>query len=126
MGTDRVTPSSSMLEWVRALGLARKGHVGKGTGARPTRPQDPVVAAHDLGVLRKRLADLVGTVDPADAEAVAALRGSLLQEIVLWEFGSDFRRSPDFAPMLEGIERAFVADPQAVVRLSRLIRFLQG
>ena len=69
---------------------------------------------------------MLGEVDPESEGELAAVRRRLLQEIVLWEFGSDFRQHPEFAPMLDTIERAFEIDPQAPKRLKRLMDVLRG
>lgn len=53
---------------------------------------------------------LVASVDPDDQQATAKIRRPLLQEIILWEFGSDLRQDPEFGPMLDGIEQAFMMD----------------
>lgn len=124
VGTDRISPSTSMLELVRALGVAWGGSAGKARSPQSASQRSGTAAAHDLTVLRQRLAALLASTDPDDEQAAAGIRRPLLQEIVLWEFGSDFRRDPEFAPMLDGIEQAFVADPRSAERLSRLIRHL--
>jgi hypothetical protein len=74
--------------------------------------------------LRKQLKDLVDRIDPDDAAAVETVRRPVLQEIVLWEFGREFRQHPEFAPMLDRLEQTLAADPRAQERLSRLIRHL--
>ena len=69
---------------------------------------------------------MLAEVDPEDEQRVAAARRPLLQEILLWEFGNDFRQHPEFAPMLDSIERVFEADPQAPERMKQLIGALRG
>lgn len=54
-----------------------------------------------------------------------AIRRPLLQEIILWEFGSDFRQHPEFAGMVEEVDQALDVDPRARERLARLVRQLQ-
>ena len=125
MGTDRISPSSSMLELVRALGVARGGSASRATSSQSAISRKDAAPAHDLTVLRQRLTTLLASIDPDDEQAIATTRRPLLQEIVLWEFGSDFRQDPEFGPMLDGIERAFLADPGAQARFSRLIRHLR-
>lgn len=115
-----------MLELVRALGAERGQRVDKGVNGRVgTTPSSLVRQGHSLKVLRTRLADLVAAADPADLEAVARIRRPLLQAIILWEFGSDFRQNPEFGPMLDTLERTFEADPRMPGRLVDLIRDLQ-
>lgn len=125
MSTDRVSPSSSMLELVRALGGARGGRSEKAGPIRSSLPQEQTAPAHHLNVLRQRLRGLVASIDPEDEAAMHAVRRPLLQEIVLWEFGSDFHQDPEFGPMLDGIERTLTADPGAQARFSRLVHHLK-
>ena len=113
-----------MLELVRALSKRPGGptktpppNTSQGGVSRPP--------AGDLGALRVRLRDLVKSVNSESEQAMAEMRRPLLQEIVLWEFGSDFRQHPEFVPMLDTIERAFDADPRSLDRLARLIRDLR-
>jgi len=114
-----------MLELVRALGVARGGSASRATSSQSAISRKDAAPAHDLTVLRQRLTTLLASIDPDDEQAIATTRRPLLQEIVLWEFGSDFRQDPEFGPMLDGIERAFLADPGAQARFSRLIRHLR-
>lgn len=114
-----------MLELVRALGFARKERAGKGGPARRQSTTDAATPAHDLTVLRQRLRGLVAPISPEDDAALQAIRRPLLQEIILWEFGGDFRQHPEFAGMLEKIEQTLDVDPRARVRLVRMVRQLQ-
>jgi len=122
VSTDRVSSSSSLLDLARALGISRK----KRAGAAKTRSgsAQPAARAHDSTILRKQLIDLLYGIDPNDDAAVETIRRPVLQEILLWEFGSDFRQHPEFAPMLDRLEQTLIADPRAQARLSRLIRQL--
>lgn len=115
-----------MLELVRALTAERGKRVAASTVGRTGKHSTPAEhRTHDFKVLRLRLLDLVEPVDPDDAEAVAQIRRPFLKEIVLWEFGSDFRQDPEFGPMLDSLERTFEADPRMPVRLADLIRDLR-
>ena len=114
-----------MLELVRALGGARGRPSEKADPIRSSLPQEQTAPTHDLNVLRQRLRGLVASIDPEDEAAVRAVRRPLLQAIVLWEFGSDFRQDPEFGPMLDGIERTLMADPAAHGRFSHLVRHLK-
>lgn len=73
-----------------------------------------------------RLGDLVRGVDPDDSAGAAALRRPVLREILLWEFGADFRQHPEFASMLETIERTMSADPRFAGRFGDLLRQLRS
>lgn len=77
-------------------------------------------------MLRMRLGDLVRGVDPDDSAGAAALRRPVLREILLWEFGADFRQHPEFASMLETIERTMSADPRFAGRFGDLLRQLRS
>src|SRR5690242_19862559 len=124
VSTDRISPSASMLDLIRALGAARGKRSEKARSIQSSLPKERAAAAHDLNVLRRQLAMLLKAIDPDDEQAVLAMRRRLLQEIALWEFGSDFHQDPEFGSMLDGIERALMADPGAQARFSRLIRNL--
>ena len=78
-----------------------------------------------MPALRQKLSAMLDGVDPDDEQAVAKARRPVLQEIVLWEFGADFRHHREFVPMLDTIERSFEADPIAPERLASLIRDLK-
>lgn len=115
-----------MLELVKALSTERRKRVDKGTAGRASTTAPPSAAPrHDLKVLRSRLTDLVAPIDPDDPQTIAKVRRPLLQAIVLWEFGSDFRQDPEFGPMLDTLERTFEADPTMPRRLTDLIRDLR-
>lgn len=123
MSTDRVSSSSSLLDLARALGISRKKRAGVAE-LRSRSSDQPVAKAHDSTVLRKQLIDLLDGIDPNDDAAVETIRRPVLQEILLWEFGSDFLQNPEFPPMLDRLEQTLIADPRAQARLSRLVRQL--
>lgn len=111
-----------MLELVRALRPIRT----KGTSAKDASTKDAARSAKgDISLLRRRLVELAEHMDLEDEQALIKARRPLFQEIVLWEFGGDFRQHPEFGPMLDTIERAFDADPHAADRFGRLIRALR-
>lgn len=123
---DRITPASSMLELVKALSMERRKRVDKGIAGRTNTAASPsATQEHDVKELRSQLVDLVAPVDPDDPQMVARVRRPLLQAIVLWEFGSDFRQDPEFGPMLDTLERTFEADPRMPSRLAALVRDLR-
>lgn len=126
MSPDRISPSSSMLELVRALTAERGKRLGESSAGRIGKQSAPAEhREHDFKVLRLRLSDLVGPVDPDDAETVAQIRRPFLKEIVLWEFGAEFYLDPEFGPTLDTIEHTFDADPSMPGRLADLIRHLR-
>ena len=115
-----------MLEWVKALSTERRKRVDKGTAGRASAPAPPsATQSHDLEILRSQLTGLVAPIDPDDPATIARVRRPLLQAIVLWEFGNDFRQNPEFGPMLDTLERTIDADPRLPGRLAELVRDLQ-
>lgn len=114
-----------MLDLVRALDLSRKRRAGSGGQTPPRSSGEPASPTHDLGALRRRLMALISPINATDEAALRAIRRPLLQEIILWEFGSDFRQHPEFAGMVEEVDQALEVDPQARERLVRLIHQLQ-
>jgi len=64
-------------------------------------------------------------VDVSDAQSVHDARAPALREILLWEFGSDFRRDAQFLPMVDAIGHALDADPGFQQRFVDLIAGLQ-
>lgn len=121
--TDSVTPSSPMLELVRALASERSRRTHKLTDRKSR--TDPAKSTRDLKNLRVRLTDLVGEIDLGDRQAVLQIRRPLLQEIVTWEFGTDIVRDPGYGRMIDAIEQAIDADPRMADRLRMLIRHLK-
>lgn len=124
MNAGRISQPSSMLELVRALASARK-EAAQNAGVANATAQEPGGPVRDLPALRQKLSAMLDGLDIDDEQAVAKARRPVLQEIVLWEFGNDFRQHPEFAPMLETIERAFVTDPKAPARFAALVRDLK-
>lgn len=115
-----------MLELVKALSTERRKRVDKGMTSRAnTAALSSATQRRDLKVLRSQLTHLVAPIDPDDPQAVAKIRRPLLQAVVLWEFGSDFRQDPEFGPMLNTLERTFEADPTMPRRFTDLIRDLR-
>lgn len=126
MSTSRIPPSSPLNDLVRALAATRAGRTGKvsrnGGASGSAIPAD---AARDLKVLRTRLSDLIGGLNADDEHAVLKARRPVVREILLWEFGSDFRQHPEFVPMLDTVERTLDTDRRFFDRFVRLIRDLQ-
>lgn len=105
--------------------MERRKRVDKGVTSPTSTAASPSATQHDVKKLRNQLVDLVAPVDPDDPQMVARVRRPLLQAIVLWEFGSDFRQDPEFGPMLDTLERTFEADPRMPNRLAALVRDLR-
>lgn len=115
-----------MLELVKTLSMERGKRVDKGVAGRTNTAASPsATQEHDVKKLRSQLVGLVAPVDPDDPQMVARVRRPLLQAIVLWEFGSDFRQDPEFGPMLDTLERTLEADPRMPERLVALVRDLR-
>jgi hypothetical protein len=129
MPIDRISPSSSLIETMRALARDRtRGTSGDSGVARtdsaPTE-QPHVSATHSAEELRQRLHALVAHVNVADAQSLASAREPVLREILLWEFGSDFRKDSQFLPMVDAIGRTLDADPRFQQRFADMVAGLQ-
>lgn len=129
MPTDRISPSSSLIETMRAIARDRAAGTQRG-GKAPAVDSSPgeaaaPAAAHQIGELRHRLHELMAPVDVNDAQSLADARSPALREILLWEFGSDFRKDAQFLPMVDAISSALDADPRFQQRFVELIAGLQ-
>ena len=127
MPVDRIPPSSSLLEIVRALARDRARKAGSSTPAAITSagtdtPPQPI---HSLGILRQRLQRLLAHVDLANPQSVNDARNPALREILLWEFGQDFRRDPQFQPLTASINEAMEADTRLQQQFVELIAGLR-
>jgi hypothetical protein len=128
MGSDRITPSSSLLETLRALARERTQDVQRGTKTGKPAPKDTqvqVTAKHDVQALRSRLHDLAAETDLSDAPSMLQARSQVLREILLWEFGSDFRTDSQFLPMVDAIGKTLDADPALQQRFVNLMTDLR-
>lgn len=126
MSSDRITPGSSLLETMRALAQGKAGSTAASEAAASVRnEQDPKVSRHSTAQLRQRLRSLLGGVDPDDDQAMQSVREPVLREIVLWEFGSDFRQSTHFQPMVERINQAIDIDERFRSQFVEMVRGLK-
>jgi hypothetical protein len=114
MAPNRITPSSSLLETLRALALERTQDTprsGNTSKPGPKNPSKAVNAKHDVQALRRRLHDLAAHADLANEQSMLQARNHALREILLWEFGGDFRTDSQFLPMVDAISKTIDADP---------------
>ncbi|GLQ92767.1 hypothetical protein [Dyella acidisoli] len=113
MSTNRISPSSSLIETLRALARGRTQEAQRNTqSGKPdsNAPQRPVPSRHDVQALRQRLHSLAMDTDLADTQSMLQARNHVVREILLWEFGSDFRTDSQFQPMVEAIGKTLDAD----------------
>ncbi|HEY9131821.1 MAG TPA: hypothetical protein VIM98_08715 [Dyella sp.] len=125
MSADRISPSSSLAETLRALARdrIRDGHKIEG---KPSETSHPRVEKQDgIEPLRQRLRELAHNIDVNNPDAVAGIRDSALREILLWEFGGDFRKDSQFQPMVEAIGKAMDNDKNYRQRFTALLAELQ-
>jgi hypothetical protein len=114
MSTDRISPASSLVETLRALArertqdARRSGAPGK---PDPNGPQKPIAPKHNVQLLRQRLHGLAAETDIANEQSMLQARAQVVREILLWEFGSDFRNDSQFLPMVDAIGKTLDADP---------------
>jgi hypothetical protein len=129
MPTDRISSSSSLIETMRAIARDRAAGTQRG-GKTPTAGSAPGEAAapataHQIGELRHRLHELMASVDVNDAQSLADARRPALREILLWEFGSDFRKDAQFLPTVDAISSVMDTDPRFQQRFFELIAELK-
>ena len=113
MATNRISPSSSLVEALRALALERTQDSKRSAQAAQPDPgdkQQPVAAKHDVQMLRRRLYDLATEADLADTQSMMQARNHAVREILLWEFGSEFRTDSQFLPMVDAIGKTLDTD----------------
>ena len=124
MPIDRISSSSSLIETMRALARDRARGANRdsgiaGTDLPPVEPHVPT--PHSIEELRQRLHTLVAHVNVGDAQSLADAREPALREILLWEFGSDFRNDSQFVPMVDAISRTLDADPRFQKRFADMV-----
>lgn len=115
MPTNRITRSSSLVEALRALALQRGSETPRNRQTSQTDPGDnrpAITPQHDAQALRKQLKELAANADLSNMQTMLHVREHALREVLLWEFGSDFRTDPEFLPMVDAISKALDADPQ--------------
>lgn len=128
MAPNRITPSSSLLETLRALALERTKDTTRGARTGKSAPKDKqnaVAGKHDVQALRQRLRDLATEADLSDKQSLLLARNHALREILLWEFGADFRTDSQFLPMVDAIGKTIDADPGLQQRFVDLITDLR-
>lgn len=112
-----------MSELILALGTSRRPQAAKAESSEPS-SRSASAAKPDIAVLRTRLQALVQALDPDDPADLRKARRGLVQEILLWEFGPEFRQDAEFAAMIDSVERALDTDPRSGERLQGLVRSL--
>lgn len=128
MPSNRITPSSSLLETLRALALERTPEAQRGSQADKSKRKDgqrAVASRHDVQALHQRLHGLVADARLTDKPSMLQMRTHVLREILLWEFGSDFRKDSQFLPMVDAIGNAIDGDPGLQQRFEELIADLR-
>ncbi|GAB2576613.1 hypothetical protein ISP15_17620 [Dyella jejuensis] len=124
MATHRIAPSSSLIEILRTL--ARERTQATSHGSHTHRPDadnqlTPVSRKHDVLALRERLRGLAEGADSFDTQAMSQAKNQVIREILLWEFGNDFRVDSQFLPMVDAIDKTLDADAGLKQRFIDLI-----
>jgi hypothetical protein len=110
MSTDRISPSASLVETLRALTQGRTQDTQRSLASdKPDAGR--ITPKHDVQMLRQRLRELAAEADLADEQSMRQARTQVLREILLWEFGGEFRKDSQFTPMVEAIGKTLDADP---------------
>jgi hypothetical protein len=126
MPTDRITRPTSPIETIRALARERTARAtGSTSAAEQGRPAAPI-ERRSLEDLRGRLRQIFERVDTHDPQSLISIREPVLREILLWEFGSDFRQDAEFLPMVDAIGKMLDVDPQFHQRFAALVTTLQA
>ncbi len=89
-------------------------------------PSRPTTATGTAAELRQRLGAVLATVDVNDPQSLAKAREPALREILLWEFGDDFRQSSQFLPMVTSIGEAMDADARLQAQFVQMIQSLKS
>lgn len=129
MPTDRINPGASLLEAMRAMALdkARKRDPSSAAASIDPAKNESTGPSRTGGAteLRQRLRTLLAPVDPDDDEAINRIREPALREVILWEFGDDFRQSANFHPMVTSISQAMDIDERFRAQFVAMIRSLK-
>jgi hypothetical protein len=115
MPTDRVSPPNRLAGVMRALAQGKTSASGRAVASTPLEstngPELPSHSTHAIDALRQRLRSLVAHVNLDEAASLLAIREPVLREILLWEFGSDFRKDSQFLPMVDALAKSLDAVP---------------
>jgi len=128
MPTDRISPSLSLVETLRALARGRTPDARPANDPGKPDPgasQNPVTRKHDVQALRQRLRDLAAEIDLGNPSSMLQARTQIVREILLWEFGSDFRNDLQFVPMVDAIGKTLDADAAFQQRFLNLMADLR-
>lgn len=124
---DRISPSSSLAETLRAL---TRDRVRDASGRKAADKTDRDERAHvetqrGIEPLRQRLRELAKGVDVDDPRGTDSIRNNALREILLWEFGGDFRNDAQFQPMLDALGKAMDTDAGYRQQFAQLLAALR-
>jgi hypothetical protein len=129
MSSDRITPGSSLLELMRALardkakGAASSTSTGATSSSTPELPTLP--GEGSIKELRQSLRRLLVDVDVTDKASLSNASEPVLREIMLWEFGTDFRQSSNFQPVIASIKQALEADERFQQQFVAMVEHLK-
>jgi hypothetical protein len=93
-----------------------------------SRPDGALSTGHvkTIGDLRSKLQHVLADVDTSDEQSMHEAREPALREILLWEFGSDFRQDAQFLPIVDAVKSVLDTDPQFQERFVELVRGLKA
>ncbi len=126
MATGRIPPAGSLLETMRAIARDKaKATMRKGSspGTDDVRGAGNVKTIADL---RSKLQHALADVDTSDEQSMHDAREPALREILLWEFGSDFRQDAQFLPIVDAVKSVLDTDPQFQKRFTELVQGLKA
>jgi hypothetical protein len=128
MTTRRISPTSNLVEALRALALERATGTNRSASTQPSGSNDQqsaITRKHDVQALRQRLREIAAQIEPGDRQSTLTGKNHIVSEILLWEFGGDFRQDAQYLPMVEAIGKTLDTDPAFQQRFAELVSDLQ-
>jgi len=127
MSIDRLSSTASLIAALRSDVLRRME--GTQASAKPQRTQAPPqrqVEGPSIEQLQRQLVEMAKQVDIDDPAAVRIARGVFIRNILVWEFGAEFREHPDWRPLMDYVEGTLDVDPAHQARFVKLLIALRG
>src|ERR1700688_1850093 len=112
--TDPVGPLSRTLELLRRQMAehARQLESNSPSSGPATAPKTSAGAKPEVKELKRRVADRVQAIDPADPNARRRRRRVFLEWVLAWEFGEEALRDPRFQDLVDRLEESFSNHPE--------------
>ena len=125
MAIDRLSSTSALLAALRAEGVRKRDRPDSGGAAEAGSANTGAPARHDLGALRREVADILKGIAPDDQAALDAARPRVVRAVLLWEFGPELREHSQWQPMLDTLVRTLESSEEHRAQFSALIAELK-